>query len=107
MRLRANIFSNKNWVLRGVDCSNDGISSRYDEVILTDEDGAEAFTKSGTPVCKIVKRVIGGEKYVHCQPLENAAAWHMAGGSFVYTTDSRFRELTGSSSPIALHDRVE
>ena len=37
--------------------------------------------------------------------------WSMFGGNFVYSSDSRFNEavvkLTGSSGPVAVHDRIE
>lgn len=39
-------------------------------------------------------------------PLELAQRHTMAGGSFIWTTDSRFRRVYGDH-PIALHDRVE
>ena len=38
--------------------------------------------------------------------LEHSGAWSMFGGNFVWTTDSRFRELYGDR-PVAVHDRVE
>lgn len=33
--------------------------------------------------------------------------WYMAGGNFLYTSDSRFREITKSKYPISIHDRYE
>ena len=37
---------------------------------------------------------------------EGVEGWSMMGGNFVYTSDSRFSRLYGSS-PIAVHDRFE
>lgn len=31
----------------------------------------------------------------------------MAGGNILYTSDSRFKQITGISYPIAIHDRYE
>lgn len=33
--------------------------------------------------------------------------WHSFGGNFVYSSDSRYREVTSLPYPISVHDRVE
>lgn len=53
------------------------------------------------PAVKIVKRKIQGKEYVHAEPVEPGS--YAFGGSFIYTSDSRFWEICGY--PIPLHDR--
>lgn len=59
-------------------------------------------------VClKVVRRDMGGGRYLHVEPMEQPEGMigPMAGGCFVYSSDSRFRAL--SSYPLAVHDRFE
>ena len=53
------------------------------------------------------RRVINGREYIHADVLTRPEKWHMAGGNFVYSCDSRYREVTGIHYPISVHDRVE
>lgn len=96
-------------VLRDVeigDCSNDGISSNHDTVLLLfDEEEAQVFEESeGRPTVKLVRRKIAGKDYVHAEPVEGTG--YMFGGAFIYSSDTRFG-LFANQYPIALHDRKE
>lgn len=44
---------------------------------------------------------------IDCKPAYCRKRWYMMGGNFLYTSDSRFKEITGISYPIAIHDRYE
>lgn len=55
----------------------------------------------------IEKREIMGQEYVDCKPAYCRKRWYMAGGNILYTSDSRFKQITGISYPIAIHDRYE
>lgn len=87
----------------GSDCTNGGISSRYDKLILLMDDGP--FTPSEhVPAVKLVN--VGC--YFHVVPAtanvcDNGFSDYMFGGNFVYTCDGRFP----SRQPIAIHDRLE
>lgn len=61
------------------------------------------------PAVRLVRRNIGGEIYVHAEPVAPCPpnACRMAGGTFIYSCDSRFSEAVGHSYPISLHDRDE
>lgn len=48
-----------------------------------------------------------GQEYVDCKPAYCRKRWYMAGGNILYTSDSRFKQITGISYPIAIHDRYE
>lgn len=90
------------------DCTNGGVTSKSERVILVPE-GVEAPT-STLPVLKVVRRMIGGKPYLHAEPanrpgLDSMGTW-MAGGNFVYSSDSRFREWV-SEYPLSVHDRTE
>lgn len=89
------------------DCTNGGISSRYRELILVGDgiEGPVSVDLDDAPenVVRIVTRQIGGREYKHIEPLNKGGKWHMAGGNFAYTSDSRFP----SDYPLSIHDRVE
>lgn len=89
-------------------CSNNGISSRFREVLLICDSGFINIDENNPPenLCKIVTRNIFGREHKHIEPVARptGVGW-MAGGSICYTCDSRFREL--SQYPLCLHDRQE
>jgi hypothetical protein len=89
------------------DCTNEGITSEKTNFILTDEENPPAEV-NGTPVLKVVRRMIGREEYIHAEPVAQpkGLVGPMAGGNFVYSTDSRFRDQI-CSYPISVHDRWE
>ena len=90
------------------DCSIGGLSSTVTSVDLfaTFADIPEGFPLDKALV--VVKRKVFGEVYVHAQPADRMAPGsYMSGGNFIYTTDSRWRDITGVAYPIAVHDRRE
>ena len=89
------------------DSSNRGISSRCDKVILVGL-GKECEIFEPTPerpAVRLVRRTLSGRPYLHVEPVEQpeGLVGPMAGGTFIYSTDSRFP----SPYPISLHDRFE
>lgn len=108
MGLRINVYRPAD----GHDCTNDGISSRVNELTLVTTPGpfdptpdapAAYLVKGHTPgTARIVWRPIGGEgKHV------------MFGGNYGATSDSRFtrhiEDLTGAPfyGAVPIHDRYE
>ena len=93
-------------------CANGGISETHDEVLLIDPDKdiGPFKQKDDVPTVKIVRRVIMGEQYVHAEPInrpdQGNVGW-IAGGCFVYTSDSRYGRAVGHNYPISLHDRQD
>lgn len=53
------------------------------------------------PAVKLVTRNIYGKEYTHAEPIEPGS--YAMGGSFIYTCDSRLRNIV--PYPIPLHDR--
>lgn len=102
--LIVSIYSN------GVNCSNGGISSRVNKAIIIGDDIPQLFeARDDMPAIKIIRRNIGGREYIHAEPVNPCPSneiGYMAGGCFVYSSDSRFRQLI-CDYPIALHDRSE
>jgi hypothetical protein len=71
-------------------------------VIIIDDTMPKIFNASEDyPAVRIVRRKIFGKDYIHAEPME--AGSYAFGGSFIYTSDSRFCTL--SNYPIPLHDR--
>lgn len=93
---------------RDCDCTNGGISSRYNELLLVCEDGYITIDENDLPenLVKIVTRNLFGREYKHIEPYARPTelGW-MAGGNIAYSCDSRFREI--SQYPLSIHDRQE
>lgn len=91
-------------------CSNSGISSKYKTVVLvSDNPELQVFEPSDTsPAVVLKKRIVCGEEYIYAIPCDGKddkrVGW-MMGGSYIYTSDSRFRNI--SKYPVPLHDRQE
>lgn len=87
------------------DCTNKGLSSRHDSFVLVSGDIPANFVPDEKfQYLKLVKRNICGKVYLHAEPLTPPAGigW-MAGGNFIYSSDSRFP----GDYPISIHDRQE
>lgn len=94
------------------DCTNGGISSRYNTLILVGDgiEGPVSVDLDNPPenVVKIVRRrLFGREEYLHLEPLDGSgnggSRWYMSGGNIANTCDSRFP----SRYPLEIHDRHE
>jgi len=94
-------------------CSNGGISSEYTEVLLVPDYEAgcgfgipEIFAEHPSrPTVVLRTRKVGDKEYLRAVPIELSGdgQWSMAGGSFIWNSDSRFP----ADYPIPLHDRQE
>jgi len=85
------------------DCTNGGISSKYDRFVLTGPGIAGVFTPSDDmPELRLKYTGIEGD-HLCCEPsFEATGRGWMFGGNFLYSSDSRFPEY-----PIGIHDRQE
>lgn len=92
------------------DCSNGGITSRYDRLLLVCDEGFIEVDETNPPenLVKIVTRKLFGEEYKHIEPVAKTDAgcvgW-MSGGCIGYSCDSRFSRM--SRYPLSIHDRQE
>lgn len=85
-------------------CSNHGISEKYDYILLVCEDGNVDVRGDEENLCKISFNTFGGQTYYYVRPMaEPKGVGYMSGGSFVWSSDSRFP----FDYPLALHDRCE
>lgn len=94
---------------QGTDCSNGGISSRCDAVTIVGEGIPEVFSaREDAPAVRVVRRQFASGQYVHLEPVDQPAGMcgPMFGGTLVYSSDSRFRELV-SPYAVSLHDRFD
>lgn len=95
----------------GPDCTNGGISSRYNELLLVCDEGYVDIDENNPPenLVKVVTRNFGFGTYRHIEPVakvdEGNVGW-MSGGNIAYSCDSRFRRLSGEY-PLSIHDRQE
>jgi hypothetical protein len=89
------------------DSSNGGISSKTECVVLCKDNTTEIFeVDDNRPGVKIVKQHLFGKDYYHAEPIVPVPEGHigyMFGGTFIYTSDSRFP----FNYPLPLHDRSE
>lgn len=90
------------------DCTNGGISSRYDTLLLVHERGFVPIDEQNPPenLVELVKVESFNGEYMFIRPVaEPSGIGWMAGGNFAYLTDSRFRDV--SKYPLSIHDRQE
>ena len=85
----------------GVDCSNGGISSKYDYVKIWSRFDKKA-PKNAVVVIK--RSYPGGEYDFIAEPARCRNDWTMYGGCFIYTCNA---VVPGHDEPIKLHDRVQ
>lgn len=92
------------------DCTNDGISSKAQELCLVNVSGPFKPGK-GCPGALLVEGNLPGTAKIVPLKKTRKNKWVMFGGNFAYSSDARFcdaaEKLTGSRGPIAIHDRVE
>jgi len=96
---------------QGKDYSNGGISEKHDTVTLLIPDGGYVDHSQGGPCVVVTESRYGYKSARVCNwdgvPIKRPGQiGPMFGGTFIYSSDSRFREHCGSQ-PIALHDRWE
>ena len=89
------------------DCTNGGISSTRNTLYILSEIKGPSEPEDIRECVYIEWRNVCGEEYIDCKPAYCSRRWYMAGGNFLYTSDSRFREVTESKYPISIHDRYE
>ena len=93
------------------DCTNNGVSSRFRELLVICDDGFINVDENNPPenLCKVVKRHLFGRDIYHVEPVArpHGAGW-MMGGNYAASCDSRFSELCGKQyGALAIHDRQE
>lgn len=99
----------------GADCTNGGVTSKVDATYMfVDCEHLDALdycvkNKLNPELCLIlVRRTLFGKSADYVAPLvKRDGGTYMSGGNFVYSHDSRFKDYTGSTQPIAVHDRFE
>lgn len=89
------------------DCTNGGISSEARELYLLGCETSPFYPTDLRQCVMIEGRDVMGEHYVSAKPIVHRKRWYMAGGNFLYTSDSRYKEITGISYPVSIHDRYE
>ena len=87
-------------------CANGGITARFDKLLIAHERGYLELTGDEENLVKLVCRKIGGRDVFHLTPIDDVGQY-MMGGSFAYSPDNRFHELTGIYGALPIHDRIE
>lgn len=105
--LRLNVFRSN--VLG--DCTNGGISARYNSLLVLCDKGYIDIDEDNIPenAVKLVKRHLFGQTVYHLEPVAapQGAGW-MAGGNYAATCDGRFADMVGGMyGAVAIHDRQE
>ena len=100
--------------MAGGDCTNKGLTSRYSGLFIPHPQGpftGEELEASGSAhlILELLPPVgMSQASIARCPVRVKPAAIEshsMAGGNFVYSSDSRFSALYGA--PLSVHDRVE
>ena len=93
------------------DCTNGGISSRFNELLLICENGFIDVDETNPPenLVKLKARYLFGEIHYSIEPVKKpeGAGW-MMGGNYAAASDSRFWDMVGHAhGAVAVHDRQE
>lgn len=98
------------YVLRSTIAPSTGVTSRESSFLLlgSDEPAPERVGKDAVPVLRLVVRWKGGpQEYRYAEPIDSEpGTGPMAGGNYVWSSDSRFRRDV-CPYPIPVHDRWE
>lgn len=91
------------------DCTNNGISNRFTEILVEHPQGYIEVDLDNPPenLCVFRTLWLGGNPYHRLIPysIAESGKHSMFGGNFAYSSDSRFREF--NEYPLPIHDRVE
>lgn len=96
------------------DCTNNGISNRFSDLLVACPGGPHSFDPSvEVPLnfCMISWRM--GRAYIVPACVTETGrvvarpGWFMYGGNLAESSDSRFHELSGVNYPLHIHDRKE
>lgn len=97
----------------GVDCTNGGLSSRHERMVIINVDGPFEPTDDA-PACWLVPGAFPGTvKVVVHDPNGERPPRGMMGGNFLSTSDSRFSQTIEAITSrrwygaVAIHDRFE
>ena len=88
------------------DCTSGGISSKAETLILIGPGIPGIFEGDETNTVELKWKFVGGNEYKYVVPVVGCPSdkvGPMAGGNFVYTSDSRFP----GKYPLSIHDRFE
>lgn len=99
----------------GYDCTNNGVTSRYNDIYLFNggtADEIQAYADDHDipyELCFKVEVLWRGEprEYHRSVPAFKRGKMWMAGGNCAYSCDSRYKEVSGIPYPISVHDRTE
>lgn len=84
------------------DCTNNGISKKYNSLTIVGENLPKVSEVENIDQLVYVDNYKG---YLRVKPVIYINKHYMAGGNFLYSCDSRFREI--SQYPLSIHDRIE
>ena len=103
------------------DCTNDGISSRYDELLVACPEGFKEVDSDNLPdnFAMLVSRHVFGDTTIPTiypasvndegKVVRRDGKWWMMGGNYGATCDSRFTDMLDGYfyGAVAIHDRYE
>jgi hypothetical protein len=85
------------------DFTNNGISSRYDKLLLIGDGIPRIHEANGYPIISLAKKNFSWMKYIYCKPVSDKNDGdYVMGGNFVWSNVKAFP----FHHPIALHDRL-
>ena len=93
------------------DCTNGGISSKFNDLLCLCDDGPIHVDMENPPenLVQIIKRDLFGQVLYHIEPVADPVetGW-MMGGNYASSSDARFSRLIGGMyGAVAIHDRQE
>ena len=115
--LPINVYRTKRY--GNVDCTNGGISAKYDELLIACDEGFVEVDENNVPenFAMVEMRHVYGTTIIPTiypadivdgKAVPRGGKWWMMGGNYGATSDSRFsRMIGGMYGAVAIHDRYE
>lgn len=91
----------------GVGFINGGVSSAKNDFMLLTHKSCYLQEATDLQDCMILAHHGDDSDGNYCYPAYKIHRSFMMGGNFLYTSDSRFKEIAGTSYPIPIHDRCK
>lgn len=94
------------------ECSNDGITKKYDELLLVCDEGYIDIDETNLPenLVILVKKFVAGRPANYIRPyadVPDGCVGYMSGGAYAASSDGRFDRMVEMYGAVPVHDRVE
>lgn len=90
-------------------CSCNGITSKYDSLLLICDDGYIDIDENNVPenAVVVVNQEVGGNVCDYIAPYDHSEHWYSFSGAYGASSDHRYEEIAKIYGALPIHDRKE